>query len=352
MCPPSQVQADYQMTPKATSAEALEAETKTGVNLDITKMTDPQANHYEATTDINVKIMEALEGRLTEGALQPSHIYTTYQPAKVGFLTFLPESCARILIEDLGPLVVASKGCTYRLTARSFETVDFDKRSEKEGQNYGHVVLREGYPPDAKTIKEGATAHLDSMGLKFNSIHNRTDEGGFPTREWRIGWTVTERFSFPEVARISNMKVGRSQYTTSPTHDIYAHATRTYTLHMQTQHAFSPAMCAWPQPRSYPAATPTPLPHRRYPTLPQSQIGGVEMLFKPSPAYCAEMGLHAGRGGCYKFLKTMRMNVTRTCQCNQTGTGAGSSSGGKAVKRTAQEAYRQRSKARVAPQGF
>ena len=338
MYPPPRVQ-EYQTTPMATSAEALEAETKTGVNLDITKMTDPQANHYEATTDINVKIMEALEGRLTEGALQPSHIYTTYQPAKVGFLTFLPESCARILIEDLGPLVVASKGCTYRLTARSFETVDFDKRSEKEGQNYGHVVLREGYPPDAKTIKEGATAHLDSMGLKFNSIHNRTDEGGFPTREWRIGWTVTERFSFPEVARISNMKVGRSQYTTSPTHDIYAHATRTYTLHIQTQHTFSPAMCAWPQPR------------RCYP-FSQSQIGGIEMLFKPSPAYCAEMGLHAGKGGCFKFLKTMRMSITRTCQCNQTGTGAGSSSGGKAVKRTAQDAYRQRSKARAAPQGF
>ena len=286
MYPPPRVQ-EYQTTPMATSAEALEAETKTGVNLDITKMTDPQANHYEATTDINVKIMEALEGRLTEGALQPSHIYTNYQPAKVGFLTFLPESCARILIEDLGPLVVASKGCTYRLTARSFETVDFDKRSEKEGQNYGHVVLREGYPPDAKTIKEGATAHLDSMGLKFNSIHNRTDEGGFPTREWRIGWTVTERFSFPEVARISNMK-----------------------------------------------------------------IGGIEMLFKPSPAYCAEMGLHAGKGGCFKFLKTMRMSITRTCQCNQTGTGAGSSSGGKAVKRKAQEFFRQRSKARAAPQGF
>ena len=73
MCPPSRVQ-DYQTTPKATSAEALEAETKTGVNLDITKMTDPQANHYEATTDINVKIMEALGERMTEGALQPSHI--------------------------------------------------------------------------------------------------------------------------------------------------------------------------------------------------------------------------------------------------------------------------------------
>ena len=45
------------------------------------------------------------------------------------------------------------------------------------------MVLREGYPPDAKIIKEGATAHLDSIGLKLNSIHNRADEGGFPTRE-------------------------------------------------------------------------------------------------------------------------------------------------------------------------
>ena len=51
-----------------------EAETKTGVNPDITEMTDPQANHYKATTSINVKIMEALGERMTEGALQPSHI--------------------------------------------------------------------------------------------------------------------------------------------------------------------------------------------------------------------------------------------------------------------------------------
>ena len=38
--------------------------------MDIIKMSDPQANHYEATTDINVKLMEAMEDRMTEGALQ------------------------------------------------------------------------------------------------------------------------------------------------------------------------------------------------------------------------------------------------------------------------------------------
>ena len=66
--------------------------------------------------------------------------------------------------------------------------VDFDKSEEggKRGPELGHVVLREGHPPDAKIIKDGATAHLDSIGLKVNSIHNRTDEGGFPTREWPV----------------------------------------------------------------------------------------------------------------------------------------------------------------------
>ena len=56
------------------------------------------------------------------------------------------------------------------------------------------------------------------------------------------------------------------------------------------------------------------------------------MLFKPSDAFCAEMGLHSGKKGCFNFLKTMKMSITRTCQCSQTGTGAGSSSGGKAVR--------------------
>ena len=258
-----------------------------GVNLDIIKMSDPQANHYGATTDINVKLMEAMEDHVTEGALQPSHFYTSYLPGKVMFLTFLPESCARILLERMQTFVVPASACTYRLAARAFETLDFDKRKEQEGQNYGNVILREGYPPNAKVIQDGATAHLDRIGLKFNSIHNRTDDGGFPTREWRIGWTVTERFQYPEVASISNMK-----------------------------------------------------------------IGGIEMLFKPSDAFCAEMGLHSGKKGCFKFLKPMKMSITRTCQCSQTGTGAGSSSGGKAVKRTAQASFRQRSMARKAPQGF
>ena len=53
-----------------------------GVNLDIIKMSDPQANHYGATTDINVKLMEAMEDHVTEGALQPSHFYTSYLPKK------------------------------------------------------------------------------------------------------------------------------------------------------------------------------------------------------------------------------------------------------------------------------
>ena len=118
-----------------------------------------------------------------------------------------------------------------------------DGRLRQEGgergpQNYGHVVLREGYPPDAKIIKDGATAHLDSIGLKFNSIRNRTDKGGFPTREWHIGWTVTERFSFPDVARISNMKVGCSQHTTSPTHD-----TRPRHPHVPYMRKHSPQLC-------------------------------------------------------------------------------------------------------------
>ena len=75
------MQADYQMTPKATSAEALEAETKTGINLDITKMTDPQANHYEATTDINVKIMEALG----VNGINKQQVYSwRYDPRELG----------------------------------------------------------------------------------------------------------------------------------------------------------------------------------------------------------------------------------------------------------------------------
>ena len=119
-----------------------------------------------------------------------------------GVLTFLPESCARILLEQIKTLVVPASACTYRLAARVFETLEFDKRKEQEGQNYGNVILREGYPPNAKVIQDGAMAHLDRIGLKFNSIHNRTDDGGFPTREWRIGWTVTERFQYPVVASI------------------------------------------------------------------------------------------------------------------------------------------------------
>jgi hypothetical protein len=102
-----------------------------GVNLDSTKMSDPQANHYEATTDINVKLMEAMEERMTEGALQPSHFYTSYLPGKVMFSTFLPESCGRILLEQIRIFVIPASACTYRLTARVFETLDFDKRKER-----------------------------------------------------------------------------------------------------------------------------------------------------------------------------------------------------------------------------
>lgn len=111
------------------------------INVDITKMSDPQANHYEATTDINAKLMEAMEARMTEGALQPSHFYTSYLPGKVGFLTFLPESYARILLEHIRIAVVPSSACTYRLTARVSEICPRCSTSAS-GRSSGRPELR------------------------------------------------------------------------------------------------------------------------------------------------------------------------------------------------------------------
>ena len=74
---------------------------------------------------------------------------------------------------------------SYQGVCGPLERLHLSRGKVQEGQTYGHVNLREGYSPDAKTIEDGATAHLDRIGLKFNSIHNRTDDGGFPTREWR-----------------------------------------------------------------------------------------------------------------------------------------------------------------------
>ena len=46
------------------------------------------------------------------------------------FLTFLPESCALILLQQIRIFVVPASAFTYRLTARVFETLDFDKRGD------------------------------------------------------------------------------------------------------------------------------------------------------------------------------------------------------------------------------
>ena len=103
-------------------------------------------------------------------AVAPLHNLPT---RKSRFLTFLPESCARILLEHIKVFVVPSSACTYR-------AVRYRKARLLRPREFAR-----GYSPDAKTIEDGATAHLDRIGLKFNSIHNRTDDGGFPTRAWR-----------------------------------------------------------------------------------------------------------------------------------------------------------------------
>ena len=82
------------------------------------------------------------------------------------------------------------------------------------------------------------------------------------------------------------------------------------------------------------------------------KIGGVEMRFVPNKLLCIEKGLHFDKT-CMKFDKTKRYAPGITCQCGFA-SGGGSTSGGKAHKRTAEEAFKQRSRARQAalPDGF
>lgn len=270
-----------------TSAAALDAEPTVFVKLEIIKAENRAANHYNATTDINISIKGMLQAMVTPLAVQDKHIYTTFQPGPVEFLTGLPETLANLLIPKEAFVVVTDIGA-YRLKPVLYTQKDFIKRSEQEGVNYGHLILPPGFAASEDVIKAGATAHLDSMGYKFNSLNVRLDEGGFPTREWRIGWIVTEHLNMSAVANISKMKVG-----------------------------------------------------------------GVEMLFKPCRRFCTAKGLHE-KAGCFKFLPEKKMLPHLTCQCGQMGSGAGSSTGGQAHKRTAQEAFHQRSKARQskAPEGF
>jgi hypothetical protein len=81
------------------------------------------------------------------------------------------------------------------------------------------------------------------------------------------------------------------------------------------------------------------------------KVGGIEMRFVPNQPFCTEKGIHFAKG-CFKFDKTKRYSPAITCQCGSILKGGGSTSGGKGHKRTAEEAFKQRSRARQVPDGF
>ena len=61
--------------------------------------------------------------------------------------------------------------------------------------------------------------HLDYMGLKLNSTNGRLDEASYPTREWRVGWLLTERVKIPMLSKISQMMVGGTYMLFRPSKD-------------------------------------------------------------------------------------------------------------------------------------
>jgi hypothetical protein len=98
-------------------------------------MSDPQANHYGHKRQADGGNRGTHDGGRAAAVALLYELPTV--PGKVMFLTFLPESCALILLQQIRIFVVPASAFTYRLTARVFETLDFDKRQEQEGQNYG-----------------------------------------------------------------------------------------------------------------------------------------------------------------------------------------------------------------------